>query len=204
MQFLLASELFFLPNKGIGLHSTSAVNSKLCCHSPSVNYEQCYISKEMDLFFKAGQHFPLKIPLIITHLEITQPLQKCILFTTQELHGEENYRPCWVTKSTTRAESVAQDSIIILIDYLWHSENTKHQCEHLVISQKVSLDLDCTWGQVELSSACTAILVVPLLTTYNRFQNIYPLIIRMNCNTNNTPTREAAKVRVLELCKRQE
>lgn len=134
LQFLLASELFFLPDKGIGLHSTSAVNSKLCCHSPSVNYEQCTISKKLYLFFKAGQHFPLKNPLTIISLEITQPLQKCILFTTQELHGEENYRPCWVTKSTTRAQSVAEDSIIILIAYLWHSDKTKHQCEHLVIS----------------------------------------------------------------------
>ena len=36
LQFLLASALVFLPNMGICLHSTSAVKSELCCHSPSV------------------------------------------------------------------------------------------------------------------------------------------------------------------------
>lgn len=37
------------------LHSTSAVKSELCCHSPSVKQEQHAISKKMYLVFKTGQ-----------------------------------------------------------------------------------------------------------------------------------------------------
>lgn len=61
--------------------------------------------------------------------------------------------------------------------------------------------LPCAWPHSV--TAAGSVLTLKVLKTTGFKKILYPLIIWMNSNPNNTATREAPKVRILELRKRQ-